>query len=29
MPYINAYVWNLENGTDDPICGGRGIDMQM
>lgn len=24
MPYIHAYVCNLENGTDEPICGGRG-----
>lgn len=21
MSYINAYVRNLENGTDEPICG--------
>ena len=20
MSYINAYIWNLENGTDEPIC---------
>ena len=20
IPYINAYMWNLENGTDEPIC---------
>ena len=18
--YINAYIWNLENGTDEPVC---------
>ena len=20
MSYINTYVWELENGTDEPIC---------
>ena len=26
--YINAYTWNLENCTDEPICR-AGIEMQM
>jgi len=21
--YINAYVWSLENGTDEPVCKAR------
>ena len=25
--YINTYVWNLGNGTDEPICR-AGIEMQ-
>ena len=20
ISYINAYMWNLENGTDEPVC---------
>ena len=20
ISYINTYMWNLENGTDDPVC---------
>ena len=28
MPYINAYMWNLENGTDEPIST-VGIEMKM
>ena len=20
LQYINAYIWNLEDGNDDPIC---------
>ena len=29
MPYINAYMWNLENGTDESICRvGRGMQLQ-
>ena len=29
MPYINAYMWNLENGTDESICRvGGGMQLQ-
>ena len=21
ISYFNAYMWNLENGTDEPVCG--------
>ena len=27
ISYINTYIWNLENGTDEPTCG-AGIEMQ-
>ena len=27
MSYINTYIWNLENGTDEPICR-AGVEMQ-
>ena len=27
MSYINTYIWNLENGTDEPICS-AGVEMQ-
>ena len=26
--YINAYVWNVENGTDEPICRAT-VEMQI
>ena len=26
--YVNAYMWNLENGTDEPIST-VGIEMKM
>ena len=28
ISYINAYIWNLENGTDEPICR-TGIEKQI
>ena len=29
MPYISAYMWNLENGTDESICRvGRKMQLQ-
>ena len=28
ISYINTYTWNLENGTDEPICRNR-METQM
>ena len=28
ISYINAYMWNLENGTDEPVCRAE-IETQM
>ena len=28
ISYINTYMWNLENGTDDPVCRAE-IEIQM
>ena len=28
ISYINAYIWNLKNGTNEPICR-EGMEMQM
>ena len=28
ISYINAYMWNLENGTDEPVCKAE-IETQM
>ena len=28
ISYINAYMWNLENGTDEPVCKAE-VETQM